>query len=69
LTPIRIPFLIGAHGLGIADLPLHHRDAFDRMLISQARCEGLTVLSTDRAHLRLRRSDDRRVRLTRPAGA
>jgi PIN domain nuclease of toxin-antitoxin system len=32
--------------LGVADLPLHHRDPLDRMLISQARCEGLTVLST-----------------------
>jgi PIN domain nuclease of toxin-antitoxin system len=33
--------------LGVADLPLHHRDPLDRMLISQARCDGLTVLSTD----------------------
>lgn len=30
-------------------LPLHHRDPFDRMLIAQARVEGLTVLSHDAA--------------------
>jgi PIN domain nuclease of toxin-antitoxin system len=31
----------------VADLPMHHRDPFDRLLISQARSEGLTVLTTD----------------------
>lgn len=36
------------HGLGIAQLPLHHRDPFDRLLISQARSEGLTILTADR---------------------
>ncbi len=35
------------HGLGIAELPLHHRDPFDRLLISQARREGLTILTAD----------------------
>jgi PIN domain nuclease of toxin-antitoxin system len=35
------------HGLGIADLPLHHRDPFDRLIISQARIEGLTILTAD----------------------
>jgi PIN domain nuclease of toxin-antitoxin system len=35
------------HGLGIAELPLHHRDPFDRLLISQARHEGLTILTAD----------------------
>jgi len=35
------------HGLGIADLPMHHRDPFDRLLISQARAEGLTFLTAD----------------------
>jgi len=28
-------------------LPLHHRDPFDRMLIAQARTEGLTVVTRD----------------------
>jgi len=35
------------HGLGIAELPLHHRDPFDRLLISQARLEGLTIVTAD----------------------
>lgn len=30
------------------DLPLHHRDPLDRMLIAQARCEGLTIVTRDR---------------------
>lgn len=29
------------HGLAVADLPPHHRDPFDRLLIAQARHEGL----------------------------
>ncbi len=36
------------HGLRVAELPLHHRDPFDRLLISQARCEGLTIVTSDR---------------------
>jgi PIN domain nuclease of toxin-antitoxin system len=28
-------------------LPLIHRDPFDRMLVAQARCEGLTLVSHD----------------------
>jgi PIN domain nuclease of toxin-antitoxin system len=47
---LRILGLAPDHGLGVADLPMHHRDPFDRLHISQARCEGLTVLSTD-AHI------------------
>jgi PIN domain nuclease of toxin-antitoxin system len=35
------------HGLGIAELPLHHRDPFDRLLISQARSEGLAIVTAD----------------------
>lgn len=37
-----------AHGLAVLDLPLLHRDPFDRALIAQAACEGLTLLSSDR---------------------
>jgi PIN domain nuclease of toxin-antitoxin system len=47
-TGLRILGLAPEHGLGVADLPLHHRDPFDRLLISQARVEGLTVLTADR---------------------
>jgi PIN domain nuclease of toxin-antitoxin system len=31
----------------LRSLPLHHRDPFDRMLISQARARGLTILTSD----------------------
>lgn len=37
-----------AHGWAVADLPLHHRDPFDRLLIAQARLEGLGIVTTDR---------------------
>ena len=30
-----------------ANLPLHHRDPFDRMLIAQAQAEGLTLVTDD----------------------
>ncbi len=30
-----------------ADLPLHHRDPFDRMLVAQARLHALQVMSAD----------------------
>jgi len=36
------------HGLVAGDLPFHHRDPFDRMLIAQAQCEGLHLISVDR---------------------
>ena len=35
------------HVVGVADLPDHHRDPFDRLLLSQARSEGLTLLTVD----------------------
>jgi len=31
-----------------AKLPLHHRDPFDRMLVTQAMIEGLTLITADR---------------------
>jgi PIN domain nuclease of toxin-antitoxin system len=44
---LRILGLAPDHGLAVAGLPMHHRDPFDRLLISQARCEGLTMLTAD----------------------
>ena len=38
-----------AHGLEAGGLPLHHRDPFDRLLIGQARVEGLTIVTRDPA--------------------
>jgi PIN domain nuclease of toxin-antitoxin system len=35
---VRILGLAPDHGLGVAELPMHHRDPFDRLLISRARC-------------------------------
>jgi PIN domain nuclease of toxin-antitoxin system len=36
-----------AHALAVYDLPLHHRDPFDRLLIAQAATEGLTLITAD----------------------
>jgi PIN domain nuclease of toxin-antitoxin system len=44
---IRILGLAPDHGLGVAGLPLHHRDPFDRLLIAQARSERLTLMTAD----------------------
>ncbi|MGH3982113.1 MAG: type II toxin-antitoxin system VapC family toxin [Pseudonocardiaceae bacterium] len=41
--------VLGEHTVAVRDLPLHHRDPFDRLLIAQAMCEGLTVVTSDRA--------------------
>jgi PIN domain nuclease of toxin-antitoxin system len=35
------------HCLELLSLPHHHRDPFDRLLIAQARAEGLSVLTAD----------------------
>ena len=37
------------HVLGVADLPPHHADPFDRLLIAQAREERLTIVTIDAA--------------------
>lgn len=41
-----------AHALAAGELPPHHRDPFDRLLIAQARLEGMTVLTADRVFAR-----------------
>ena len=38
-----------AHALAVAVLPPHHRDPFDRILVAQARVEGLTLVTADAA--------------------
>lgn len=38
----------GAHAAAVADLPPLHRDPFDRLLIAQARIEGLELVTADR---------------------
>jgi PIN domain nuclease of toxin-antitoxin system len=37
------------HALAVRDLPPHHNDPFDRMLIAQAHCEDLTLMMADPA--------------------
>jgi PIN domain nuclease of toxin-antitoxin system len=36
-----------AHTLRVAELPDHHGDPFDRLLIAQAQLDGLTILTSD----------------------
>lgn len=40
--------VVSKHAYTVRDLPLHHRDPFDRLLVAQARCEGLTLVTADR---------------------
>lgn len=35
------------HALAVVGLPIHHRDPFDRLLVGQARIEGIPVISED----------------------
>lgn len=37
-----------AHASAAGRLPMIHKDPFDRMLVAQARCEGLTLATRDR---------------------
>lgn len=40
------------HAEQAGDLPFHHRDPFDRMLVAQAQAEGLIIVTADQ-HIRL----------------
>jgi PIN domain nuclease of toxin-antitoxin system len=42
--PLMIDF---DHAFAIRNLPLHHNDPFDRMLIAQAQCENLILITAD----------------------
>ncbi len=35
------------HALAVGELPAHHRDPFDRMLVAQARSEDLVLVTAD----------------------
>jgi PIN domain nuclease of toxin-antitoxin system len=37
------------HGVPGGRLPPHHRDPFDRLLVGQARVEGMTLVTHDEA--------------------
>ena len=36
-----------AHAWQVRELPAHHRDPFDRLLIAQALIEGVAIITTD----------------------
>ncbi|MDJ0595770.1 MAG: type II toxin-antitoxin system VapC family toxin [Pleurocapsa sp. MO_226.B13] len=35
------------HGINAGSLPLHHKDPFDRMIITQGNMENLTIVTSD----------------------
>jgi PIN domain nuclease of toxin-antitoxin system len=41
-----LPFS-AAHAFKMFELPLHHRDPFDRQLIAQALCEDIAIVTPD----------------------
>jgi PIN domain nuclease of toxin-antitoxin system len=44
-SPLQISI---AHGIAAGQLPRHHDDPFDRLLIAQAFAEGLTIVTHDK---------------------
>jgi PIN domain nuclease of toxin-antitoxin system len=47
LNYIRLLDISLLHALRVANLPLHHRDPFDRMIVAQSLVENLPILSDD----------------------
>lgn len=47
LIGIRLLPIEPSHIFRTVELPLHHRDPFDRMLAAQCLCEAMRVVSTD----------------------
>lgn len=45
-VPLAINF---EHAQLAGELPLHHRDPFDRLIVAQALCEGLVIATRDAA--------------------
>lgn len=42
-------FITSAHVLAVCDLPMHHKDPFDRILLAQAKAEGISLVTSDDA--------------------
>ena len=40
--------ITGAHAVAVTDLPLIHRDPFDRILVAQATVEGIELFTSDK---------------------
>lgn len=47
LLGLRALQITHSHALAVSNLPTHHRDPFDRLLIAQARSEGMTFMTAD----------------------
>lgn len=47
LQGLRLLAVEMSHALRVADLPLHHNDPFDRLLIAQSQLENLPILTSD----------------------
>jgi PIN domain nuclease of toxin-antitoxin system len=45
--PFKMLDITVGHAFAVGDLPEHHRDPFDRMLVAQSKVEGLTLVSRD----------------------
>jgi PIN domain nuclease of toxin-antitoxin system len=45
---VELPVTV-VHALAVGELPPIHRDPFDRMLVAQAKVEGLTLVTRDSA--------------------
>jgi PIN domain nuclease of toxin-antitoxin system len=46
VTPLHVSH---AHAIAVAELPLHHADPFDRLIVAQAAAEGAALLTADEA--------------------
>jgi len=49
ITRTAVLAVSAAHALRVAELPEHHRDQFDRMLVAQSLVEGVSLLTADTA--------------------
>lgn len=36
------------HALVVMELPTYHKDPFDRILLAQAKCEGIPLITADK---------------------
>ena len=63
-------YVTSLHALAAKHLPLLHKDPFDRILLAQAQCEGLTFLTADRiiktypgSIIFIKKDDDKNVKM------
>ncbi len=49
VTSVRALLVTHEQAAAVADLPLHHRDPFDRLLVAQAQLEQLSLVTADPA--------------------